>query len=141
MALWLIRSSHNLSGMTTLNVVPDQPASLTELVATEVRVNMARIRMTQTQLAGVLGLPQSAVSNRLRGKVPFTVDELQTVAAALGVHPAALVGGYAPSPNSPVTAPSSITKNTLSDDNLILLKVTSRSRPGAMRTTRPAVAA
>lgn len=79
--------------MTTLKVVPDRPARLTDLVAAEVRAQMARIRMTQTQLAASLGLPQSAVSNRLRGKVAFSVDELQAVAETLGVHPAVLLGG------------------------------------------------
>lgn len=54
---------------------------------------MARTRVTQVQLAEVLGLPQSGVSRRLRGKIPFRVDELEKVADALGVHPAQLLGG------------------------------------------------
>lgn len=81
-------------------------------VAAEVRANMARIRMTQTELAQILGLPQSAISNRLRGKVAFDIDELETVANALGVHPAALLGGRGDNPQSP---PSPDTAAYLSD--------------------------
>lgn len=86
--------------MTTLKVVPDQQR-LTDVVAEEVRAQLARARMTQTQLAEILGLPQSAVSNRLRGKVPFSVDDLEVVAGALGVHPATLLGGRGDRPEPP----------------------------------------
>ncbi|MEU4391610.1 helix-turn-helix transcriptional regulator [Kribbella sp. NPDC023855] len=88
--------------MSTLTVVPDQPARLTEQVAAEVRAHMARARINQTQLAEVLGITQSSVSKRLRGVIAFNVDELQQVAGLLGVHPAALLGGNPPSPNGPV---------------------------------------
>lgn len=65
---------------------------------------MARVRMTQTELAEILGLTQSTVSKRLLGKIAFSVDELETVAAALGVHPAVLMGGVPqPTDNDPGT--------------------------------------
>ena len=90
--------------MSTLRMVPDQPARLTDRVAAEVRANMARVRMTQTELAEILGLTQSTVSKRLLGKIAFSVDELDTVAAAFGVHPAVLMGGVAqPNDNGPGT--------------------------------------
>jgi transcriptional regulator with XRE-family HTH domain len=92
--------------MSTLRVVPDQPARLTDRVAAEVRASMARTRMTQTGLAEVLGLTQSAVSKRLRGKIAFSVDELEKAADALGVHPAVLLGGSSgdsPQPPRPTT--------------------------------------
>lgn len=92
--------------MSTLSIVPRQPDRLTETVAAEVRAYMARARINQTELASALGLTQSSVSKRLRGVVAFNTDELQSIAALLGVHPAALLGGNAPSPGSPVTAPS-----------------------------------
>lgn len=88
-------------GMSTLRVVPDQPSRLRDRVATEVRANMARARMTQTDLAVVLGLTQSAVSKRLRGKIAFSVDELELVADALGVDPATLLGGRGDTPQPP----------------------------------------
>lgn len=79
---------------------------------------MARIRMTQTALAGVLGLPQSAVSNRLRGKVAFSVDELETVAGALGVHPAVLLGGTpGNSPEPPARHTDWFDRNSVTDSD------------------------
>lgn len=89
--------------MSILKVVPTQPARLTDRVAAEVRAGMARSRMTQTDLAEVLGLTQSVVSKRLRGKIAFSVDELEKVADALGVHPATLLGGHDASPPPPHT--------------------------------------
>jgi transcriptional regulator with XRE-family HTH domain len=128
--------------MSTLKVVPDQPSRLTDRVADEVRANMARARMTQTDLAVVLGLTQSAVSKRLRGKIAFSVDELEKVADALGVHPAVLLGGYTPSPNRPVTGPYLIKSNTPRRGSTTALRVLSgsRGRPGVMRTTRTVAA-
>lgn len=122
--------------------MPDRSQTLTDRVASEVRAQMARIRMTQTALAAVLGLPQSAVSNRLRGKVAFSVDELETVSAALGVHPAALFGGNGPSPSDPVTNRSPEDSDTLRDATVINFPVRSQDGDalGAMRTTQTAAA-
>lgn len=129
--------------MSTLQAVPDRSQTLTDRVASEVRAQMARIRMTQTALAAVLGLPQSAVSNRLRGKVAFSIDELEKVSAALGVHPAALLGGNGPSPTPGSTLRSYHGLTTVRDGNLILLSGNGDDgdEPGAMRTTRTAAAA
>lgn len=121
--------------------MPDRSQTLTDRVASEVRAQMARIRMTQTALAVVLGLPQSAVSNRLRGKVSFSVDELELVAGALGVHPASLLGGDGPSPTGPFTGAYLEESNTQRDDNVVMFPVNSIAHgdgPGAMRTTRTA---
>lgn len=128
--------------MSTLRVVPDQPARLNDRVAAEVRANMARVRMTQTELAEVLGLTQSVVSKRLRGKIAFTVEDLEKIAGALGVHPAVLLGGYSPSPNGPVNGPYLVKSNTPSDASVTTFRVLSGTRgtPGAMRTTRTAAA-
>lgn len=122
--------------------MPDRSQTLTDRVASEVRAQMARIRMTQTALAVVLGLPQSAVSNRLRGKVSFSVDELELVAGALGVHPAALLGGNGPSPSDPVTNRSPQDSDTLRDAVVIDFPVRSQDGDalGAMRTTQTAAA-
>lgn len=89
--------------MSTLTVVPDQPDDLVDVVAAEVRAQMARRRMTQVQLAELLGIKQVSVSERLRGKTPFRLNELGVIAEALGIHPATLLGGNSPSPDSPVT--------------------------------------
>lgn len=41
--------------------------------------------MSQTELAAHVGLSQQAISRRLRGELPFDLDELERVADALGV--------------------------------------------------------
>lgn len=48
-------------------------------------------RISQKQLADVLGIAQTGISTRLRGKVPFSVPELVVVAQALGLSPAELL--------------------------------------------------
>jgi transcriptional regulator with XRE-family HTH domain len=60
--------------------MPYPSDDVTKLVADEVRALAARRRTTQVGLADVIGLSQAAVSRRLRGEIPFTVDELAKVA-------------------------------------------------------------
>lgn len=52
-------------------------------VATGARIKgfMASRSITQAQVAAHLGLSQPAVSRRLRGEVPFNVDEIHSLAA------------------------------------------------------------
>jgi len=138
LGLRFIRSAHSLSSMSTLRAVPDRSQTLTDRVASEVRAQMARIYMTQTALAAVLGLPQSAVSNRLRGKVAFSVDELEKVSDALGVHPATLLGGHAGSPPPPATSGYPKVSDTLSERLTGGNVLTLIGHAGAMRTTRVA---
>jgi predicted transcriptional regulator len=58
---------------------------LSETVAATVRAEMARRMIRQATLAEHLGYSQPKVSRRLSGDVPFTLDELSAVAAALGI--------------------------------------------------------
>lgn len=60
-------------------------------IGANVRAEMARRGVSQTALAEQLGITQTAVSTRLRGKVAFNVDELAAVAAALDVPIGALL--------------------------------------------------
>ena len=62
---------------------------------------MARQQVTQVQLSRAIGMAQQSLSERLRGKTPFTTDDLGRVADALGVHPAELLGGVAPPTGNP----------------------------------------
>ena len=64
---------------------------------------MARQQITQVQLSRTIGMSQQSLSERLRGKTPFTTDDLGEVADALGVHPAKLLGGVPPASNPPGT--------------------------------------
>lgn len=54
-------------------------------VAGEVRAHLARRQLSGKQLATALGVSQFSVSRRLRGEVPFSVDELSVAADFLGV--------------------------------------------------------
>ena len=90
--------------MTTVIQFPeksDLPLKL--VVSEEVLALMGRYKVRQKHLADWLDLSQSGVSNRLNGSVQWTVDEIERVADAFDVHPAALMGGYAttPAPGGP----------------------------------------
>lgn len=59
-----------------------------QAIAGEVRAELARKKMTFTDLAEVLGVTKQAVSARVNGHQSFRVEELVAIAAALGVEPA-----------------------------------------------------
>lgn len=65
--------------------------STAEVVGATVRAELARAGKSQTDLAAVLGVTQTAVSKRLRGVTPFDVNELAAVADALGLDLAVLI--------------------------------------------------
>ena len=46
---------------------------------------MARRRLNQTELATAIGRSQSYVSRRVTGEFAFDLDDLERIAAALGV--------------------------------------------------------
>ena len=71
--------------MTQSNVQAQGDASVREAVAEEIRVQMARRRMTGRGLARGAGLNEATVSRKLAGKYPFDVDELSAIAGVLGV--------------------------------------------------------
>lgn len=62
--------------------------TLTQLVATEIKVQMARADVRQSQLARKIGKNEQWLSVRLRGRQPFDVNDLLLIARALdvGVH-------------------------------------------------------
>jgi transcriptional regulator with XRE-family HTH domain len=63
-------------------------ATLSELVAEEIRALMGRRRMTQAQLARGIGKTEMWVSLRLRGKQALDMNDLHLIAGALevGIH-------------------------------------------------------
>ena len=81
--------------MSTVTPLPQRPAprSLGEVVSRAVRVLMAEHEVNQTALALVLGVTQTQVSARLRGKAHWSLDDLARLAAYFGVSVAELVGG------------------------------------------------
>jgi transcriptional regulator with XRE-family HTH domain len=60
-------------------------ATLTQLVADEVRVAMTRRRMSGRDLAKKLNVSPSWVSYRLSGRQPIDLNDLLLIARALGV--------------------------------------------------------
>lgn len=54
-------------------------------VGANIRAEMARRGISQTELASQMGIGQSALSKRLAGAIPFDVNELVVVARLLRV--------------------------------------------------------
>jgi transcriptional regulator with XRE-family HTH domain len=62
-----------------------------EIVAANVRAEMARTRTKQSDVAKAIGVGQPNVSRRLSGEVPFDVNQLAQLSALLGVSMARLL--------------------------------------------------
>ena len=54
-------------------------------VAAEVRAEMGRQRVTQEQMAALLGRSREWVRRRTHGDQPFSTDEIEQIAGVLGV--------------------------------------------------------
>lgn len=63
-----------------------------ERIGAEVRAWMARRELRQIDVAEVLGVAQKNVSRRIRGDIPFRIDELLTLARFMGITLAQLLG-------------------------------------------------
>lgn len=57
----------------------------TQTVGANIRAEVARRGLTQAALAEVIGVSQSQLSKRLRGVIPFDVNEVAAIANALDV--------------------------------------------------------
>ncbi|MDN4615963.1 helix-turn-helix transcriptional regulator [Leifsonia sp. F6_8S_P_1B] len=79
--------------MTIFPASTDRAASLSQRVATRVRMLMAARRATNRELAEVLGLSERAAQRRRQGHLEFSLSELELVANWLEVDPAALLSG------------------------------------------------
>jgi transcriptional regulator with XRE-family HTH domain len=62
-----------------------------ELVAAEIRAELARQRIPQSRLAAVLGISEVGVSRRMRGETPLDINELVKVGEFLGLDVSALL--------------------------------------------------
>lgn len=74
-----------------------------ERVRMEIRALKGRDGTTQEQLAKVLGISQPQVGKRLRGEIPFQLDELDALADYYGIEVEDLIGGtrLGPRPGGP----------------------------------------
>ena len=64
----------------------------TEAVAREIRGLLAKAGLTQKDVPSILAITQAGVSDRLRGKQNFSLDELLTLAGALNLTIGDLLG-------------------------------------------------
>ena len=60
----------------------------------EVRAWMARLGIRQKDLAVALGVSQGPMSDRLRGKTSFSIDELATIAGEFDISLGELLGPH-----------------------------------------------
>lgn len=65
--------------------------SLSARVAAEVRAQAARRGLNQTELGRILGLSQPQISGRMRGRMPFRLDEIDLLARHFGIDAAELM--------------------------------------------------
>jgi len=68
-----------------MTTTPERTATLTALVAAEIRAWMGRLDVRQSELARKLGESDQWLSMRLRGRTPLDINEMQRIARALGI--------------------------------------------------------
>ena len=61
-------------------------------VAANVRAELARSEVQQAKVADALRLSRSAINRRMKGEVPFTVDEVFIIADLARTSPMELMG-------------------------------------------------
>lgn len=68
-----------------MTTTPERTATLTTLVAAEIRAWMGRLDVRQSELARRMGEKDQWMSMRLKGRTPIDLNELQRIATALGL--------------------------------------------------------
>ena len=76
----------------TVGVLQEHEETLSQRAARRLRGCLAENRISQTDLARVLHMPQQKVSRKVNGQTPLTLDEIQVVSDALGVPLEAVLG-------------------------------------------------
>ena len=129
----------------TDTVVAPFAGSPSQLIAREIRAELARQQISNRRLAAALGVSSMWVNRRISAcETELTIEDTQRIASALGVPVRQLLSAwidYASSPTKPVIGAYREKRNTLRDDNVVELPVTSQLLgvvPGVMRTTRSA---
>lgn len=65
--------------------------STADLVRTAIRVEIARQNSTQAKIAAASGKSDAWLSSRLAGSTSITTDDIDTIAAGLGMTPSDLI--------------------------------------------------
>lgn len=114
-----------MSETVTAGVTP-----MRERAAEEIRVLLARRRMSASELARRIGQTQPYLSRRLTGDVALDVDDLDKIAQVMGVEPAALLGwGPTPMYRTPPRKP----RSRRPQDNRPTTASTTMRRPKMLR--------
>lgn len=67
------------------------PDTLSGRVAANLRGELARRNLTHEEFAAKVGISRQAITNRVLGRTPISLDELATYAALLEIEPAKLL--------------------------------------------------
>lgn len=100
---------------------------LREHVAEEIRVLLARRKMSATQLARLTGLKQSSLSRRMTGETAFDMDDLEVIADVLGVSVTDLMPQRVAAARDPKSASGQLSR----------LVTPAHPAPAARRSSRP----
>lgn len=112
-----------------------QTQTLSERVAEEIRVLLARRRMSQAELARRLHVSGAWLNYRLTGKQPIDLNDLQAIADALEVQPIDLLGSGPTGPYSPAHAKRQVKPST--PKSAPIPSPMSPQRPGSKQPSRP----
>ena len=83
--------------MTTQELVHDAlaaykaPTTYSEIIRDEVKAECGRRSISQRALARAMGLAQPSISDRWRGRIPWTLDEVERLERVLGLDRGALL--------------------------------------------------
>lgn len=61
--------------------------TLADSVAAEIRAEMSDQQISGAALSRLTGMSQNYIAKRLRGELPFTLNDLESVSKALGLSP------------------------------------------------------
>ena len=64
---------------------------LADRVVSEVRAWRGRLNLTQSELGRIIGVGQTGISDRMRGKMEFSLTEIESLAVAFGIDPVELM--------------------------------------------------
>lgn len=68
------------------------PATMTETAISTIRAEIARRKISQSRLARDLGMSRTALSRRMNGDLPLTLDTIEAIADLLDIPAMKLLG-------------------------------------------------
>ena len=78
--------------MTTTPHAPSKKSDMDRKIGLEIKAWLARKELRQADLASALGVNQGQVSQRLLGKISFSVEELMKISGYLDLSLGELIG-------------------------------------------------